>query len=374
MEKQQADQMRAMEQIFGPIRSWMSGQGMSSLMGGRNPFTQDPNPQMEQAYLDHINTLRGLQGGYNQAYGNLGDLGGQLLGGAMGALQPGGGPGQPGAPGLGRFNQGMEQFMGPMQGARNAIIGGALPQALEAFNPHLNTAAIQALAGQGQQARNAITETSPMRGGQMASALNQSTNQEAMAKAALTYQAGQEARQNALGTLGPAAMSDQVMRGLSAQIAPPLDIFGKQAQMYGVDKAAEDARMGRLSQLGIAGMPWIEQGQTGPLNMTRDLSQDIMGLISGLYGGAEESGRNRALELLGGSSFPSASSLGGQGSQLAAIEQQRRAANAQAKGSKKGGIGSGLGSLAGMFVGGPLGSALGNRLGGKTGSTPYYGA
>jgi hypothetical protein len=349
MERQQADQMEAMEAIFGPIRQWLSGQGMSSLMGGRNPFSQDPNPQMERAYLDHVNTLRGLQGGYNQAYGNLGGMGMDLMN------QAGAGGNRPDAPGL------MNMPNAPDLSYRLADM--AMPQAQEAFNPHLNTAAMQALAGQGQQARNAITETSPMRGGQMASALNQASNQEAMSKAALTYQAGQEARNNALKTaVGMVAPQIDIFNTQSgneiAQGAQNQQAFGTMANMYGMDRQANN-------QLALASMPWIEQGQLGPLNQTRDLSQDIMGLISGLYGGAEESGINRALGLLGGSSFPNAGAIMGQGSQLAALEAQRRATNASAKGSKKGSIGSGIGSLIGMYFGGPMGAALGGKAGGS---------
>ena len=372
LEKQQVSQLSEMERLFGPVRQWMTGQGMGSLMGGRNPFSQSPNPWAERSTLDHVNTLRGLQGAYNDAYGNLGGLGGQLLGGAMQASTMGG-PNlpQPGSPELGRFQGGMDQLIGPLLGARNSIIGGALPQALEAFNPHLNTAAMQALAGQGQQARASINEKSPMRGGQLASALNDAYSQEAMAKSALTYQAGQEARNNALMTLGPEAMGSQLGQLESNRFAPEMDIFrtnaGMWGQQYGTDASLQNANAQRMTQLGMAGMPWIEQGQLGPLGTTRDLSADVMGLISGLYGGAEDQGINRALALLGGSAFPNANAQMGQGANLAAMEAQRRSANAQAKGSKKGGIGSGLGTLAGAYFGGPMGASLGGKLGGAAG-------
>ena len=341
MEKFQVEQLRGMEQLFGPIRQWMTGQGMSSLMGGRNPFSQAPNPQAERATLDHIDTLRGLQGGYNQAYGNLGGLGMEMLQDAR--FGRGGGQTMPNAPDLDAFMGGSNQLIGPLLNARNQIIGGALPQALEAFNPHLDTATMQALAGQGQQARDAATEKSPMRGGQLASALNDIGSQEAMAKAALTYQAGQEARQNALQTLGPQAMGPQLMNTMSGQIAPQLDIYKTQAGLY-------DAAQNRSGSLGLASMPWVREGQLGPLDTTRDLSSDVMGLISALYGGAEDQGVTRALSLLGGSAFPNAGQMMSGGNALSALAAQRQAANAQAKGSKKGDIGGGLGSLAGTAM------------------------
>jgi len=596
LEKQQAAQLAAMEELFAPIRAWMAQQGMASLQGGRDPFSQQPNPQMEKAYLDHIGVLRGLQGGYGQAYGNLGNLGMDLL---MRALNGGNAPQAPGqmnmprapgqinfprapgqinmprapgqinfpqapgqinmprapgqinfpqapgqinmprapgqmpipqapgpmnmprapgpmdmpqAPSLGGFQNQSDQLIGPLLGARNQIIGAGLPQALEAFNPQLNTAAMQAIAGQGQQARNAIAETSPMRGGQMASALNQSSSEQAMAQAALTFQAGQEARNNALRTIGPEAMGSQAMNTLLGQLAPQLDIYktkgqletaqgqlnqqaygtqaglsaaqgqqnqdayrsliqmvlgqgaqnqqayGTQAQLslgqgalnqdafqsliqaalgqgaqnqqaYGTQaqlslgqgalnqdafqsliQAAlgqgaqnqdafrtlmqgtlgqgsqnQDAfrtlaqmfegQQGRNTQLGLATLPWIEQGQLGLLNQTRDLSSDIMSLISQLYGGAEERGQNRALGLLGGSAFPNANALLSQGSQLAQLEQARRNANAQTAGGKKGGVGSILGTIVGMALG-PAGAAAGGMLGSMFdggGRAPFYG-
>ncbi len=372
LEKQQVGQLNAMEQLFGPVRQWMTGQGMGSLMGGRNPFSQSPNPWAERSTLDHVGTLRGLQGAYGDAYSNLGGLGGQLLGNAMQASTMGG-PNlpQPNSPELGRFQGGMDQLIGPLLGARNSIIGGALPQALEAFNPHLDTATMQALAGQGAQARAQATEKSAMRGGQLASTLNDIGSQEAMAKSALTYQAGQEARNNALQTLGPAAMGGQLGQLEAGRFAPELDIFktnaGMWGQQYGTDAQLQNANAQRMTQLGMAGMPWIEQGQLGPANSTRDLSADVMGLISGLYGGAEDQGVNRALALLGGSAFPQANAQMGQGANLAAMEAQRRSANAQSKGSKKGGIGSGLGTQAGAYFGGPMGASLGGKLGGSIG-------
>ena len=542
LEKQQAAQLAAMEELFAPIRAWMAQQGMASLQGGRDPFSQQPNPQMEKAYLDHIGVLRGLQGGYGQAYGNLGNLGMDLL---MRALNGGNAPQAPGqmnmprapgqinfprapgqinmprapgqinfpqapgqinmprapgqmpipqapgpmnmprapgpmdmpqAPSLGGFQNQSDQLIGPLLGARNQIIGAGLPQALEAFNPQLNTAAMQAIAGQGQQARNAIAETSPMRGGQMASALNQSSSEQAMAQAALTFQAGQEARNNALRTIGPEAMGSQAMNTLLGQLAPQLDIYktkgqletaqgqlnqqaygtqaglsaaqgqqnqdayrsliqmvlgqgaqnqqayGTQAQLslgqgalnqdafqsliqaalgqgaqnqdafrtlmqgtLGQGSQNQDAfrtlaqmfegQQGRNTQLGLATLPWIEQGQLGLLNQTRDLSSDIMSLISQLYGGAEERGQNRALGLLGGSAFPNANALLSQGSQLAQLEQARRNANAQTAGGKKGGVGSILGTIVGMALG-PAGAAAGGMLGSMFdggGRAPFYG-
>ncbi len=191
-----------------------------------------------------------------------------------------------------------------------------------------------------------------------------------MAKSALTYQAGQEARNNALRTIGPEAMGGQLGQLESNRFGPEMDIFktnaGMWGQQYGTDASLQNANAQRMTQLGMAGMPWIEQGQLGPANSTRDLSADVMGLISGLYGGAEDQGINRALALLGGSAFPQAQSLMQQGGNLAAMEAQRRSANAQAKGDKKGGVGGGLAALApiaGSFFG-PAGKAAGSALGG----------